>query len=92
MQSDRAVLHKVILRMQRVHVSQCFDTWWLNVDYLKQVRRKLQRCLVRIMHRCLVYAFEKWLSFVDEQRDLRYSVRIADAQWKKCVASKYFSK
>ena len=30
---EKNVLHKVILRMQRVHVSQCFDTWWLNVDY-----------------------------------------------------------
>ena len=40
---------------------------------LKQVRRKLQRYLVRMMHRCLVQTFEAWVSHVDEQHALEYA-------------------
>ena len=70
--------------MQRLHMSQCFDTWSSNVDYLGQVRRKVQRCVMQMTHRNLVHSFETWLSYVDEQHALAYAQskanRMADAR------------
>ena len=91
------LMHVAQQRMQRLHVSQCFETWLSNVDYLKQVRRKLQRCLIRYTHRCLAISFECWLDFTLNARfiqcRLKHAVRKLDrlclwhffGKWCVCV-------
>ena len=43
------------------------------MDYLKQMRRKLQRCLLHMTHRYVVNAFESWVQYVENEHALSYA-------------------